>query len=77
MLHIFFCFYRILELYKENEMADITMCKGTGCEKKEKCHRYMAVKSPRQSFFASVPLKKDGDCAYFSQITEWEEVRKS
>ena len=42
-------------------MADITMCSGEGCPKKETCHRYTANKSSWQSYFMEVPYNKEAD----------------
>jgi hypothetical protein len=37
-------------------MADITMCLGTHCDKKEQCYRFTAPKNNfRQSIFTEVP----------------------
>ena len=53
-------------------MADITMCKGTGCPLKEKCYRHIAPINPhRQSYFVEVPGKQKKNkfvCEYY-----WEE----
>lgn len=39
-------------------MTDITMCSGTGCPIKEKCHRFTAERNPIwQSFFVEIPGK--------------------
>ena len=47
-------------------MADITMCEGLNCLQKENCHRFTAKTNPyRQSYFANIPLKKDGTCDHF------------
>lgn len=50
-------------------MSDITMCEGTECTLKEKCHRYTALISQYgQSFFTEIPGKPvDGktECEYF------------
>ena len=38
-------------------MADITMCKGTGCPMKDNCYRHTAKACEfRQSYFMVVPL---------------------
>jgi hypothetical protein len=43
-------------------MADITMCKGTGCPIKEKCYRFTATESQYgQSYFLDVPGKIEND----------------
>jgi len=49
-------------------MADITMCDGYDCDKKEQCYRFTAVADPKlQSWFVVDPRKesKDGVCKYF------------
>lgn len=44
---------------------DITMCVGTDCPHKEKCHRYTAKPSEfRQSWFMKPPIK-NGKCDMF------------
>lgn len=49
-------------------MADITMCVGTDCPKKESCYRYTApVNKYRQSYFVDVPLKEDKTCDEFRE----------
>ena len=46
-------------------MADITMCSGQGCDKKEQCYRYTAKADEFwQSYFTTPPIK-DGECEYF------------
>lgn len=38
-------------------MADITMCQGNGCPRKESCYRHTAPANPyRQSWFMKSPL---------------------
>lgn len=56
-------------------MPDITMCTGENCPKqiKEKCYRFMATPSRRQSFFVTSPMtlvegRKVMECKYFSEI---------
>jgi len=44
-------------------MVDITLCENEECPIKEKCFRYTAEASSRQSY-ACFP-HKDGDCDYF------------
>lgn len=42
-------------------MSDISMCEGTNCPVKEKCHRFTAKPDEYQSYFADVPGEiKDG-----------------
>ena len=42
-------------------MADITKCSGVGCRVKDKCYRFTAKSSYRQSFFTKPPLKVEND----------------
>lgn len=37
-------------------MPDVTMCKGSTCPMKSKCHRYRARPAYRQSYFAEPPV---------------------
>jgi hypothetical protein len=47
-------------------MADITMCEWTNCPMKDKCYRYTAPKSERQTMFIEIPLDKETDmCEHF------------
>jgi len=47
-------------------MADITMCKGLWCPKKERCYRFTAkANESRQSYFSKIPLKEDDTCDYY------------
>jgi hypothetical protein len=48
-------------------MADITMCHGDGCEKRDKCYRYTAHPDRyMQSYFAEVPWNEvTRKCKYF------------
>lgn len=43
---------------------DITMCSGKGCDFKERCFRFTAKPSDRQSYFVNPPIK-DGKCDLF------------
>ncbi len=45
-------------------MPDITMCSGEGCPAKEKCYRFTAEPSYRQSYFLNPPIK-DGKCDHY------------
>ncbi len=40
-------------------MADITMCGGKDCPLKEKCYRFTAPVSERQSYFLRTPGKME------------------
>lgn len=46
-------------------MPDITMCEGTGCPRKESCHRFTAKPSEYQSYFVTPPVKEDGKCEMY------------
>lgn len=46
------------------KMADITKCKGEGCEAKETCYRYTAKPSKYQSYFVQTPIVNQG-CEYY------------
>lgn len=53
---------------KGEQMADITMCRGTKCPKKDTCFRYTATPdSQRQSYFIEAPYGKviGWDCMYY------------
>ena len=57
-------------------MADITMCKGNNCPKKNECYRHLANASEhRQSFFMNIPydaLRKT--CNEYIAVTKnWTE----
>jgi hypothetical protein len=53
-------------------MADIDMCHGIYCDKRNTCYRYMANANPwRQSFFAG-PVDKDGKCSEYWPVSESE-----
>lgn len=42
-------------------MPDITMCEGTDCPVKEKCHRFTAKPDEYQAYFVDAPGEtKDG-----------------
>lgn len=45
-------------------MPDITMCVGTNCPVKQKCHRFTAKPSHYQMYFIDPPLKS-GRCDYY------------
>lgn len=50
-------------------MADITMCRGYGCLKKESCYRYITKPNKyRQAYFIETPQGPDGKCDYFWPI---------
>jgi hypothetical protein len=53
-------------------MADITMCHGDMCPKKDTCHRYTAPKNEyRQSFFITIPMNKDETCDEYLDNKDW------
>ena len=53
-------------------MADIAMCKGTMCPKKETCYRFTApVNEYRQSFFVAPPINMlTGECKEYWEIKD-------
>lgn len=58
-------------------MPDITMCEGTNCPKKETCYRYKATPGKyRQSYFANPPIKDDGSCEHYWEVTSKSEVKR-
>lgn len=53
-------------------MADITMCEGLMCPRKEQCYRYTAPKNEhRQAYFFQMPLEKDTSCTRYIDNFEW------
>lgn len=46
-------------------MPDITMCEGTGCPRKESCHRFTEKPSEYQSYFVTPPVREDGKCEMY------------
>jgi hypothetical protein len=55
-----------MKLNKNLEMSDITMCEGTNCPHKEKCHRFTApINEYAQAYFEKPPIKEDGTCDFF------------
>lgn len=59
-------------------MPDITMCRGTGCEKAQECFRHRAAPNPhRQSYFSREPLDENGDCKYFAPIQPGYELAEN
>ena len=53
----------------EESMADITMCNGNKCEKKNTCYRFLATPSDWQSYFTETPVKDD-KCDYYWESTK-------
>jgi len=50
-------------------MADITMCPGNECSRKDMCYRYTATPNDFwQSQFTELPLK-NGNCTHFYDNT--------
>ena len=48
-------------------MADITMCKGEGCEAKHTCYRFTALPYEyKQSYFDESPIKNNGCDMYWN-----------
>jgi len=52
-------------------MPDITMCQDKECPMKNKCYRYTAVPSMRQSYFAESP-REGNECKYKWSLTHDE-----
>ena len=46
-------------------MADITMCRGIDCDKKDLCYRHTARMDEYQSVSDFDKAQKNGDCEYF------------
>ena len=59
-------------------MADISMCDGHECPKKQECYRYTApVNEYRQAYFTFTPYDKDHtSCEMFTPNGEKKEVTK-
>lgn len=56
-------------------MADITMCRGTGCAVKGRCYRHVAKPSDlRQSWFLETPGKDETCEAYWPMFREIDET---
>lgn len=50
-------------------MADITMCSGNMCAKKESCYRFTASTSHYQSYFAAPPISMlTGECKEYVEV---------
>jgi hypothetical protein len=52
-------------------MPDIAKCWGRECPVKEKCFRFTAKPSERQTYFANPPMR-DGKCDFF-----WGDTQES
>lgn len=50
-------------------MADITMCPGHDCPKRNACYRFRAIPELDQYYFLELPLK-DGNCEEFWGIED-------
>lgn len=47
-------------------MADITMCKGKGCNMINSCYRFTANPNKYgQSYFVESPIKEDNTCDHY------------
>lgn len=51
-------------------MPDISMCRGEGCHLKERCFRYTAPESHRQTFMSTPYDSKTKTCGYFWDTTK-------
>ncbi len=50
-------------------MANITKCKGMGCELRETCYIFKAVANEyRQSYFGVPPYKTETECEQYWKI---------
>lgn len=60
-------------------MADITMCKGDGCPKRDGCYRHTATANEYyQSFFVSPPfIQETKECQDFWDNTDYLYERKT
>jgi hypothetical protein len=57
------------------KMADITMCEGIGCGKKETCYRFNALVSQRQSWSAFYECYSCGDdCEHYLKYSNKNKV---
>ena len=50
-------------------MADITKCRGEGCEIKDQCYRFTAKPDQYQSYFVESPIK-DNVCKRFWGVAQ-------
>jgi len=50
-------------------MADISMCEGKGCERKETCYRFKATPNEHRQSYTKPSFKK-GKCAYYWNINK-------
>jgi hypothetical protein len=51
--------------YKNNNMADITMCNGMGCNARSSCYRHTAKPDEyTQPYFLNEPMKENV-CVYY------------
>ena len=50
-------------------MPDISMCGGGDCPLKETCWRHKAEPGMRQSYFTNPPVKEDGTCDHYWEMT--------
>jgi hypothetical protein len=59
-------------------MADISMCDGHECPKKQECYRYTAPVNPyRQAYFTFTPYDKDHAlCEMFTPNGEKKELKE-
>lgn len=57
-------------------MADITMCTGENCERKEECYRYTAPVNPHwQAYFVKPPLTREGCKMFWKTAGDDHELR--
>jgi hypothetical protein len=57
-------------------MADITMCRDKGCNKKNTCFRYKAKPNPhRQSYFSLKSINEDDFvCDYYWEVDDIDKL---
>jgi hypothetical protein len=59
-------------------MADITMCKGDDCPKRDNCYRFTAKESSfLQSYFISSPIEEDGNCNQYWPVNHDKDDKRT
>lgn len=57
-------------------MADITICAGTDCTKREECYRFKATPSMFQTYSAEFRQDENGECDYFIPLRNKRSCQK-
>lgn len=57
-------------------MADITICAGSECTKREECYRFKATPSMWQTYSAEFRQDENGDCDYFIPLKRKKIIKK-